>query len=450
MLAQGTLGDLLGDGQAAEPAADAPRIEVDADGADDEAIERRLSGIFEELEALSGVTVQVSNGVITLGGEVGSAASGERSIALARSVSGVVDVIDAQRVEADVSQRLHTTLSRMRASFLSLVASLPVFLLALLVLGLFWWVSGWLTRRPALFQRIAPNAFIAELLAGLVRLLILLGGVVLALSLLDATSLIGTVLGAAGIVGLAVGFAVRDTVENYIASILLSLRTPFLLRDRVQIGEHNGFVARLTGRATILISIDGNHVRIPNATVFKSTIVNYSRNPQHRFDFEVGVDTDLDPGRAQQLAQTTLQGVSGVLAEPPPSVLISELGDSNVTLTVMGWIDQRETDLRKARSEAIRGVKQAFDAAGIVMPEPIYRLRVDARGAPLPGAANALLSETDGAAETAPQTSAARTVEAPACGAADTSADTSTQATLDRELSASGEPNLLDGANRHE
>jgi len=57
-------------------------------------------------------------------------------------------------------------------------------------------------------------------------------------------------------------------------------------------------------------------------------------------------------------------------------VLISELGDSTVQLSFLAWIDQRETDLLKARSEAIRLVKAAFDTAGIEMPEPIYRIHL--------------------------------------------------------------------------
>ena len=203
-----------------------------------------------------------------------------------------------------------------------------------------------------------------------------LGGLILALTLLDATSVIGSVLGAAGIVGLAVGFAVRDTVENFIASILLSLRTPFLARDYVRIGEHEGSVARLTSRATILISRDGNQVRVPNALVYKSVIVNFTRQPERRFEFIVGVDTDLDLNAAQQIALNAIHQVDGVLSRPPAMALIKELGDSSVSLLVAAWADQRRSDLMKVRSEAIRQVKQAFDDAGIVMPEPIYRVHL--------------------------------------------------------------------------
>ena len=94
---------------------------------------------------------------------------------------------------------------------------------------------------------------------------------------------------------------VKDTVENYIASILLSLRNPFEFNDFVDIGGNLGNVARLTTRATILISPDGNHIRIPNAMVFKAVIMNYTRNPQRRFQFDIGVDSAQDLKVAQHM-----------------------------------------------------------------------------------------------------------------------------------------------------
>lgn len=209
----------------------------------------------------------------------------------------------------------------------------------------------------------------------------MIAGLVMALSLLDATALLGTILGAAGIIGLAVGFAVRDTVENYIASILLSLRNPFEVNDFVDIDGHQGNVIKLTARATILLSPDGNHVRIPNAMVFKAVIVNYTRNRERRFEFDVGVDTDQDLPAAQSLALSTLLAVTGVLQDPKPLVVVQSLGDSNVILRCYAWIDQMQVDFVKVRSEAIRAVKSAFDRAGIVMPEPIYKVRLFDAGA---------------------------------------------------------------------
>jgi small-conductance mechanosensitive channel len=168
--------------------------------------------------------------------------------------------------------------------------------------------------------------------------------------------------------------AVRDTVENFIASIMLSIRQPFRPNDTVEIEGDTGKVIRLTSRATILLSFDGNHIRIPNATVFKSRIVNFSRNDERRFVITLGVAYDTDLARAQDLALQTVASLPFVIAEPAPAVWIEELGDSAVIIKVAGWIRQHESSYLKARSEAWRLCLAAFDHAGIVMPETTLRV----------------------------------------------------------------------------
>ena len=234
-----------------------------------------------------------------------------------------------------------------------------------------------LAARSWPWNRIAPNAFIANLIRQIVRILFIVIGAVLALDILGATALLSTLLGAAGIIGLAVGFAVRDTVENYIASILLSIRQPFRPKDFVAIEGFEGFVIALTSRATILMEANGNHIRIPNSTVFKGNIVNYSTNPERRFLFSLGVDSDSDLSKALDTGLSTIAALEFVLGDPLAEAWIDELGDSNVILTFAGWINQQETSFLKARSEAMRLVKRALEANGFLLPEPTYRLRFD-------------------------------------------------------------------------
>lgn len=366
---------LVGEDSPAET--DAPRtIDTDASALDDRRIRERLKSIYTEIEPLRSIEVSVSSGVVRLAGSVASQADSARAAQLARQVEGVVEVEIELDLERALEDRLESTGNQVIELFRSIVAGLPLFGVALAVFLVLWLIGRWIGRRQRLYRRVSPNVFIATLLGQITHLVFIVLGLVLALSLLDATALLGTILGAAGIFGLALGFAVRDTVENYIASILLSIRNPFSVNELVDIDGQVGNVVTLTSRATILLSPEGNHVRIPNATVFKAVIVNYTRRPERRFDFEVGVDTDHDLHEAQQVALGTLKDTPGVLDEPGALVIVQALGDSNVVLRCYGWVDQTEHSFVKVQSEAIRRVKEAFDAAGIVMPEPIYRLRI--------------------------------------------------------------------------
>jgi small-conductance mechanosensitive channel len=188
---------------------------------------------------------------------------------------------------------------------------------------------------------------------------------------------LGTFLGAAGILGIALGFAVKDSVENFIASVMLSLRQPFRPNDLVEIDGDLGRVIRLTSRATILLSVDGNHIRIPNSTVFKARIVNFSENAERRFQFDLGVDAEADLARVRDVGLGALGGLGFVLDRPAPAVWVEGVGDSNVVIRFAAWVDQTKTDFALARGEAIRIVKCAVEAAGFGLPEPIYRVRLD-------------------------------------------------------------------------
>lgn len=349
---------------------------------DDRAIALRIKEIFNELDGLEGVTVVVRSGVVTLRGIVGEAQLSDRAQGLASRVDGVVAVINEIEEETSVSERLVPVYERLENRTIQVFNYLPLAMVALFC----WLVVGAIglviAARDWPWNRIAPNAFIAHLIRQLVRILFVVVGGVLALDILGATALLGTLLGAAGIVGLAVGFAVRDTVENYIASILLSIRQPFRPKDYVAIEGYEGFVISLTSRATILMEPSGNHIRIPNATVFKSNITNYSTNPQRRFLFKIGVDPDCDLDKALQIGLETVSAQPFVLDDPAAGAWIEDLADSTVILVFVGWIDQTETSYLKARSEAMRLVKRALESNDFSLPEPTYRLRFDTQSLP--------------------------------------------------------------------
>ena len=359
------------------PAPAGPAIEIgDAVIADSE-IRSRIQTIFREIEGLGGIRVSVSSGVVRLTGQVEEAVLAQRAEDLVNRVAGVVAIDNQLTEQTEVSERLKPVIGRFENRLRQTLDYLPLLMVAGLVwlaIGLFGW---FVTTRTQPWSWLTPNAFIADLLRQTVWLMFLMLGALVALDILGATAVLGTVIGAVGIIGLAIGFAVKDTVENYIASILLSVRQPFQPRDFIALEGMEGFVIRLTSRATILMDIDGNHIRIPNATVFKATIINYTRNPERRFAFELGIDADSALHEALAICHDTLESLGFVLTEPEPGAWIEKVGDSNVLIGVSGWINQTETDFVKARSEAIRTVKTALESAGFALPEPIYRLRFD-------------------------------------------------------------------------
>ena len=358
---------------AQEAAAPAPIATRDVPA--DDAIANRLTSIFAGLDHTE-VAVAVEAGVVTLAGDVADPALRAELAEIAGRVDGVVAVRNRMTEGGELGERLDPAFERFRVRFAQVAGTLPLILLAACVfaaiLGL-----GHLAGRARLWDRLAPNRFIAGIYGQAIRIVFGLAGVVIALDLLGATALLGTILGAAGIVGLAIGFAVRDTVENFVASVMLSLRQPFRPNDLIDIGGDSGRVIRLTSRATILLSLDGNHIRIPNAVVFKSRIVNYTRNAARRFLFDIGIDPEADLEATRKLAEETLVATRFVLDDPQPLVWIENITEAGVILRVTGWIDQDTTGFPTARGDAMRLVKAAIEAAGVAIPDTTYRIRVE-------------------------------------------------------------------------
>lgn len=337
----------------------------------------QLREAFRQVEGLEQVTLEVRGGVVVLKGRVPSLEAKMRAEELAQKLDGVLAVDNGLTVEREVTERVSPVMSNLYAKLQALLTYTPLLGIALVVFGFFLWIAGTLSKWDWLYPKLSPNVFVQDLLRQVVYGAIALLGTLLALEILDATALVGAVLGTAGVLGVAIGFAFKDLAENSLASILLSLRQPFAPNDHVVIDGSEGKVVRLTSRATILLTLEGNHLRIPNSVVFKASILNFTRNPERRFSFLVGIDTEEDLGQALQLASATLLESPGIMASPPPRCFVEELGDSTVNLRMFAWVDQRESEFLKVKSEAIRRVKEAFDQHGVFMPEPIYKVRLE-------------------------------------------------------------------------
>ena len=342
----------------------------------DAAIAIRIREILAELGNYGDVTVTVREGVVTLRGTTISAIDAVELDPLATRIEGVVAVRNQVTETTDIGQRLNPAIERFRDRIDQFIVFFPLALIAGLAFALVVFVGFALAKMRQPWERLAPNTFIAEIYRQLLRIAFVIFGIVIALDILNATALLSTILGAAGIIGLALGFAVRDTVENFIASVMLSFRQPFRPNDTVEINGDQGKVIRLTSRATILLSFDGNHIRIPNATVFKSRIINYSQNAERRFMFSITVERDADLQETRALVEKTVQDLPFVLAEPAAQTWIEALHPAGVELVITGWVDQNETSIVRAKGEALRQVKLAIQNAGIVIPDATQAIQL--------------------------------------------------------------------------
>jgi small conductance mechanosensitive channel len=348
------------------PAANQVAAEVRAGKKADSKIAAAVAARLLRQPNLQKVDVEVNGGVVTLSGEALTDEDRDRAATLAKQVEGVGDVVNDIQLNADLRTRFDAALNETRGKLVRGVAAIPLIAIGLVIVLLSTWLGRVLARRPAIWLRArSHNPYMDGLVRRTIQTVVVLIGIVLALDLLDATTLVSALLGSAGVVGLVAGFAFKDIAENYVAGILLSLRRPFAPGDHLLIDKYDGKVVALTSRATLLLTLDGNQVSLPNALVFKSVVTNFSQSPKRRLEFQLPLDPAAPIADAQRIAYEALRAVDGVLADPGPYVLVTEMLPDRVTLQVLAWIDQRRNDLKRVRSESMRATAAALDRAGI-------------------------------------------------------------------------------------
>ena len=363
----------------------AEQIEVDPVAEDGE-IESRISSLLRVLAEHRGfdeIEVEVEEGVVFLDGEVPSERQRNFAGEIARNVDGVVHV-DNNLTVAEVSAwSLRPALAELESLGSDAVRFLPFLLAGSLLIAASFLIAG-LARKAArrIFARSDRATILTEVFANLVSVPILLLGLFLALRVSGLTRLALSVLGGTGLFGLVVGIAFRDIFENFLASLLISTNRPFTIGDLVEVESHKGLVQAVTTRGTLLMTLDGDHVHIPNSVVYKAILRNLTSNPNRRLEFAVGIDYEDDPAGAQNAVLRAIEDCDVVLSDPPAFVVVEELGASTVNLRAYFWTNIRENNLLKVRSRVIRLVKQRLEAEGFTMPDE-QREVIFPRGVPV-------------------------------------------------------------------
>jgi len=351
--------------------------------ADDEEIRERIQSVMEATGWFNAPEVKVVDGVVFLNGFAETDEIKKWAGDLARNTQDVVAV--ANRIELSQPSAWDFRGARSGLAELSrdVIRSLPFLLVGLLILALSAG-AGWLTARSArhfLGPRVRAK-LLRGVLAGGLGVIVFLAGTYIVLRVSGLTQLALTVVGGTGLVGLAVGIAFRDITENFLASIFLSMQQPFEKGDLVEVVGVTGYVQQLNVRTTVLMTLDGNLVQIPNAAVYKTTLRNFTANPNRREDFVVGIGYDDAIDEAQEVALKVLVDHPAVLNDPEPWVLADDLGKATVNLKIYFWINGHEHSWLKVRSSVIRLVKRAFQQHGISMPDEAREI-VFPRGLPV-------------------------------------------------------------------
>ncbi|MEO9933594.1 mechanosensitive ion channel family protein [Rhodopirellula bahusiensis] len=416
----------------------ADEVQVDPVNSD-QRIETRLQEIMEATGWFTEPLVEVDRGVAFLSGTADTTNHREWAEATAIKTSDVVAVVNRVKVAELPLWNFAPAIASLKQLGREATGVLPLVLVAIAVAMLSYMLARAGAGLTRYFTRSRIDSSLLRQVAGnVVAVLIFIVGVYVALRVSGLTRLAVTVLGGTGLVGLALGFAFRDIAENYLASILISLNHPFRVGDLIEVEGAKGFVRKVTTRGTVLNTLEGNQIQMPNSTVYKGKIINYTATPLSRQDFTVGIGFEDSIVEAQEIVMSVLNDHVGVVNDPAPIAIVESLGSATVNLRVYYWFDQTTHSPLKVSSSVIRLVKQKLTEAEITMPDEAREL-VFPRGVPVQ-----VVENLPTAPPSLPKPSASRTEPTQSVGEGDLKAEQSEvlRATEDDEI-VEGEANLI-------
>jgi len=335
----------------------------------DEAIRKRIENILTATDWYEKPTVNVEEGVVFLAGKTKTSEHKKWAGKLAQNTQDVVAVVNQMEIMGPSAWDIQQIMGTLNEQWRLALRALPFLGFALIVLAFTFPLARLFSKytRKSLHHR-GLHPLLSEVIGRAIALLCFLLGLYFILRIVGLTTIALTVIGGTGILGIVLGIAFRDITENLLASILLSMQKPFNKNDLIEVDGVTGYVQALTIRATLLLTQAGHEVQIPNATVYKSNILNYTSNPNYREDFIIGIGYEDAISTAQKVALGVLEQHPAVLDDPEPWVLVDNLAPDTVNIHIYFWLDANKYHWKKVKSSVIRLVKRAYQEAGISMP----------------------------------------------------------------------------------
>ncbi len=171
-----------------------------------------------------------------------------------------------------------------------------------------------------------------------------------------------------GAVGLAVGLALQGTLSNVAAGFMLLLFRPFKVGNYIEAAGQAGTVKSIDLFVTELATPNNVQIIIPNAQIWGAAVVNYSFHKTRRADFVLGIDYGDDMDEAIRLVEEVIAADPRCLTDPAPLVVVGELADNSVNLTIRVWC--AASDYGNLKFALTKLFKETMDNAGISFPFP--------------------------------------------------------------------------------
>lgn len=264
----------------------------------------------------------------------------------------------------------------------ALVVSLPNILLAALVMVMGIFVSRYVKKYfTKIISRFSRQVTVNRLLANIASAVFLMIVLFLVLGILNLDTALKSLLAGAGVAGLAIGLALQDPIINLFSGIMMSSRANFNLGDLIESNGFFGKIERLSLRSTVIRTLQGQEVVIPNKMVYQNPLTNYTTSGERRIDLACGVSYGDDLKKVSEVAMDAVKSSVDFNKTKGLELFFTDFGDSSINFVIRYWISKTaQAEYLKAQSQGVTALKRAFDEKDITIPFPIRTLDFGIKG----------------------------------------------------------------------
>lgn len=234
-------------------------------------------------------------------------------------------------------------------------------------------VSSILSDRLERVKSLEPN--LKEVLARLIRVLLLIVALLVSLNLvgIDLTAL--SVFG--GALGVALGFGLQKIASNYVSGFIILLDHSLRLGDLITVDKYYGVVTQIRTRYTVLRAPDDTEVLVPNESMIASVVQNYSYSEKTlRLSVRVQASYQSSPEDVLKILGSVTTNVPRVLKNPPAAAYLVDFAENGINYEIGFWVGDPAEGRLNVQSEVNLAIWRAFRQHGIEIPYPQRTLHV--------------------------------------------------------------------------
>ncbi|MDH3492671.1 MAG: mechanosensitive ion channel [Acidobacteriota bacterium] len=250
----------------------------------------------------------------------------------------------------------------------------------ILVFGFTIWLSFAISRLVRFFleedvyPRVKLGSGISYATSTILHYVLLVVGVLLAIAAIGIDLTNFTIL--AGAFGVGLGFGMQAIVSNFVSGLILLFERPVELDDFVQVGAHQGLLKKIGLRASVLRTLDGSEIILPNSQLITEEVTNWTFSDQERrLEINIGVAYGTDPRRVMEILNELATKNVDILSEPPPRSIFVGFGESSLDFQLRAWTDKADQWV-VVQSDLTLAIHDALKEAEIEIPFPQRDLHV--------------------------------------------------------------------------